>query len=141
MLIKDILYNANIKCDDNVDAHTQLIYLNTCINTLNLECVLKLPIVTYESVEVEYKVSEEEYANQVFGNLVSTYIAYYTKKTEGYNDNENPFYKDFLSQKMNFINNFFELIKPEYKIDKALNGKIDEGRVRQRLFLRKTRLW
>lgn len=141
MLIKDIFNNANIKCDDNVDAYTQLIYFNICVNTFNLECALKLPIITGQEVVNEYKISDEEFVNEMFANILSTFIAYHTKKTEGYVDNENPFYRDFLSQKMNFIANFKELIKDEYKTDDIKDLKVKQGKVHRNLILRKTRLW
>lgn len=141
MLIKDIFNNANIRCDDNVDAYTQLIYFNICVNTLNLECALKLPIITGNDVVREYNISDEEFVNEMFANIAATFIAYHTKKTEGYSDNENPFYREFLSQKMAFVNTYKELIKDEYKTDDFKNLKVKQGKIHRNLILRKTRLW
>lgn len=141
MLIKEILHNANIKCDDNVDAYTQLIYFNICINTFNLQAVLKLPIITGEQVNNEYKISKEDFVNEMFANILATFIAYYTKKTEGYDDNANPFYREFLSQKMEFINNFKSLVLDEYKTDDYENLKTKRGHIQKNLILKRTRLW
>lgn len=124
MVIKQILTNANLKCDDNIAANVLLVYLNQGISRLNLECNLKLELIKPEQVPLELLVSDVDFINEVVGNLLTAFVAYCVKQNDGYSNSENSFYTEYVSLKMQFMAKFTHLIKPEYRLTPTENGAV-----------------
>lgn len=140
--IKEILANANLKCDDNINHHTLLIYLNQGITRLNIECNLKLPsVLAVDVADAVYEVSNEDYVNNMVSNILCSFIAYCIRQNEGYTNNDNTFFGEYLSLKMNLEQKFLQLIKDEYQLNDFENGSVKYGRKKRSKLLTATRLY
>lgn len=142
MNIKDIFLQANIKCDDNVDTYVQMSYFNIGVNEINMRTGLQLPIIqTNQLNDYDYKVSKDEFVNNMVANILMTFIAYHTKKTEGYTNNENTFFSEYISLIMHFNSNYKQLIFDKYKLNDYQNGAVKQGHIHKVKALKRTRLW
>ena len=140
--IKNILNDANIKCDDNINANTLLIYLNQGITKLNMELRLKLPTIFMEDIgDNSYEVSDTPFVIDAISLLLMNFVAYSIKQTEGYQDNENTFYREYLSLKMNFQQTFVQLIKDEYKLTDREDGAVQFSKTKPNKLLTFRRLY
>lgn len=140
--IEEIISNANIICDDNVDGNTLFIFLNNGITRLNSECDLDLPLITMDNVISEpYKVSEKSFVNNMISQILTNYIAFAIKQSEGYTSVENPFYAEYLTLKMNFQQKYKQLIKPEYQLDNFEDGSHTQGYIKNQKILKGTKAW
>lgn len=122
--IPTILDNANTMCDDNIDDYTLYTYLNKGIIDININCSLNLPRVPRKDVvdkEKEYVVSENANVNEIVSNILTAYIAFCIKRADGYQNEENPFYVEYISLRNNF-NAYFKIqIKEEYRVKQEDN--------------------
>lgn len=142
MEIKQILRDANIKADDDIDSYTMMVYFNQCISEINTTCGLKLPSVINQNIEGKiYEISEYDHVNNIIANILSTYIAYAFKKTEGYLDRENPFYVDYMSLRNQFQQKYKHMIKDEYKLTGDENVDFVRGTIQPVKYLKPTRRW
>lgn len=140
MKIQDMLRQANLKCEDNVNGNTLLLYLNQGINRLNLECNLQLPEVLQIDTAGEYQVSEDDFVNRIVCNILISYIAFCIRQNEGYLLNENVFYTEYVATKMQFATKFSHLILDEYKISLQQNGSVIRAST-PKIIKNKIKLW
>lgn len=142
MTIADIYREADILTDDSIDNYTKRIYLNQGIMRLNNDCALKLPRVSDVDTPNIYDVSEDEFVNDLVSNILTHWVAYSIKQTEGYQNAENTFYSSFLANETQFRAKFRHLIKEEYQLTPYQNGETKPGKFTNQLpFMHKGRMW
>lgn len=141
--IDDIIKVANVKCEETLPTSHLLLYLNSGINNINASAELKLPnVLPHETINV-FDVCNSDFANNIMADILVNFIAKEIKQTDGYDIEQNIFYREFASLLNNFQSKYKHLVKPEYQLTRIENGafKINKTKNPAPNLLRRTKLF
>lgn len=123
----DVFNAANIKANDNnLPLDILIIFANQGISNLNNDCYLKLPLISEKLItddNNEINFSNEDFVNNIIGNMINSYICFCLLQRDGMENNRNPFYSEYLASKLEFRSKFLDLIKDEFKIQTPKSGE------------------